>query len=100
MTHYDVSYKGLDRVTADKKAIKDIFLYVGDTEKMQVIIDLAKACRTAKEVQALNMSLAMFLGVSGYPFHALARKYCLAAYREWMHDGTDSVPTDEEGFSL
>jgi hypothetical protein len=43
-----------------------------------------------------------FAGISGRPFHAFCRRYCLNKYREWMasNDGGSPVQTDEEGFRI
>lgn len=111
----EISYKGLDRKRADEKAIQDIAGYLGD-ERVALFGDLvAYATCIEHEIemlgqdgkphkqtmQGLNMTFG-FAGISGYPFHAFCRRYCLSAYRTWMASSSDGQPveTDEEGFAL
>jgi hypothetical protein len=95
MTHYDVSYKGMDREEADRKALNDIAEYLGGVDKF---VEIVEACK-GETIQRINLWFAMG-GISGYPFHAFCRKYHLAAYREWMHAEPDPVLTDENGYSI
>lgn len=99
MTHYTTHYDNLSREQADIAAIHDIEEYLGSPDKMQHLINAAEMCQTVRDIVTLNMSMA-FAGISGRPFHALCRRHCLNAYRMWMADGEDSVPTDEQGFAL
>ena len=78
----------------DARAIKDLLDYVGQDKFNRLCVLAGKG-----DVNVLNFGMS-FAGVSGLPFHAFARKYCLEAYRAWMNDGADPVMTDEQGFAL
>lgn len=94
MSHYTQSYAGLSRKEADDRAIEDAKDYLSDRQ-WQTVLALCEG----GSIGALDFGLSI-AGVRGYPFHAIARRYCLAAYREWMHSGDDAVLTDDEGFAL
>lgn len=100
-THYDTATKSPEEL--DKKALEDIKDYLGRHEKgyemLLTLIDYAIQCRTAEDVQGLNFSLGM-VGISGRPFHAFCRKYCLPAFLLWLSSDTagGSVVHDEKGF--
>lgn len=106
--HYETSYKNLPREEADEKAIQDIMDYLGtektslfgDLVQLATYIELDKEIEGRKQtIQSLNMTFG-FGGISGYPFHAFCRRYCLSKYRAWMADGSDSISTDEQGFTI
>lgn len=93
MSHYTRRYAGLTRAEADTRAIEDAREYLSDKQWQTVL-----AICESGQVETLNFGLAI-AGVSGYPFHAIARRYCLDAYREWRASGEDGVATDAEGFA-
>lgn len=95
---YDISYANLPRHLADDKAIDDLKSYVGD-KPFAVLLQEADTINTDKDWQSFNNMLG-FIGVRGYPVHAFGRRYCLTAYREWMHSRNDPVPTDAHGFTI
>lgn len=107
MTHYNTNYSSIpDRTKKDEKAIQDIFDYIGSNQEFRdiLMVELGKCAErgTAKAFAQMNFTLS-FAGISGYPVHALGRKYCLESYRAWMHDTTDgneAVLTDEQGFPI
>lgn len=94
-----INYKA-PGVEADKKAVADAKVYLGDTWA-QLMYEMGRAAErgTAQAFQDINNALG-FVGVQGYPVHALGRTYMLKAYREWMHGGDDPVMTDEKGFEI
>ena len=103
--HYERSYKDLSREKADEKAIADIMEYLG-IERAHVFGDLVAYAvvleqipDTKFKVQSLNMMMGM-AGISGYPFHAFCRRYCLSKYREWMAAEPNPWSTDEQGFTI
>lgn len=83
-----------DRNEADALAIADIREYLS-SKQWQVVREMAEL----GNIDMVNLGLGI-AGVSGYPFHAFCRKYCLEAYRTWMHGGDDAVRTDEDGFTI
>ena len=91
--HTNISYANMSRHEADAEAIRDVVEWL-PPEGFTRCVELARAGKIA----TLNIAMG-FAGITGYPFHALARTINLAAYREWMHEGDDAVPTDEEGFA-
>lgn len=102
MSHYNTSYKHLaTREEKDAQAIKDIKEYA--TEKMWdlILVECGRAQErgTAGAFQSINFALN-FVGIQGYPIHAVGRSYCLTAYRAWMHDGDKPVMTDDKGFPI
>lgn len=96
MAFYEISYKSLSREQADLKAIHDTIDYLGD-QNWNIIREVLNDPEAT--IGAINRALG-FAGVTGYPFHAICRKYRLDDYRAWMAEGPDSVPTDEAGFAL
>lgn len=80
----------------DAKAIEDIRSWLGQ-ESWDTLMQLVGNPETT--IPQLNFALS-FAGVSGYPFHAFCRKYCLQPYREWMAAGEDSIQTDERGHGI
>lgn len=107
MTHYNTSYEvSTDpkiRQEQDEKAIADIMEYLGTAKAalfgdlVAVAVCIAQVPDTKFKINSLNMMMGM-AGISGRPFHAFCRRYCLKAYREWMSEGSDGVETDEMGF--
>ena len=107
MSHYTRNYAEFKtREEKDRQAILDIQEYVGRTSQAWEIILVecgkAEALGTAEAFQSINMALGMFVGVEGYPVHALGRKYCPTAYRAWMLSdvGGKPVPLDDQNFPL
>lgn len=100
MTHYDTSYKHLPRKEADEKALEDIKEYLGEEIYNNFVKEIEAGIATGDvTAKTINMYFG-FAGISGYPYHAFCRKYCLASYREWMHSGKDPVQTDENGYTI
>lgn len=91
---YEITYKDLPRWQADDKAIEDFKFFVGDKT-----FNILREEADKGNWRDINNSCG-FIGVKGYPVHAFGRRYCLTAYREWMHEGDDAVMTDEQGFKL
>jgi hypothetical protein len=88
-----------DLAARDEAAISDTKDYLGE-ERFELLSSALTACGSDKMVQDMNIAFS-FAGVSGLPFHAMCRKYCLEAYREWMHSGDDGTAlTDERGYRI
>ena len=100
MTHYTISYKGQN--DPDRAAIIDSLQYLSSSlSKRKLFIRGIKNPETT--INQLNMIMSMVIGINGYPFHALMRRYRLKDYREWMHSDSNGGPpvmTDERGFQL
>ena len=97
MTHHNVSYKSItDRKERDRRAIQDTIEYLGQ-DRWELLLEIIKT----DSISTINMTMG-FIGVSGYPFHAICRAYRLEDYRAWMasSDGGNPVQTDAEGFTL
>jgi hypothetical protein len=115
MSHYEKKYTSSDRKADDEQAIQDIVEYLGmkriplfgDLVQLAVCVEHEILCKGRdgelhkQTIEGLNMTLG-FAGISGRPFHAFCRRYCLNKYREWMasNDGGSPVQTDEEGFRI
>lgn len=99
MTHYEISYVDMPPVIADEHALKDIQEYLTPKQWDAALELAAEVAAGRTEFGAVRMGFTI-VGVSGYPFHAFCRKYCLEAYREWMHAGPNAVMTDSQGFPL
>ena len=84
------------RETRDLVALDDLSAWMGE-RRMGILLAEATKAVTAAHVARLNMVMS-FAGVTGLPFHAFCRANCLEAYRGWMADGDDGVPTDAAGF--
>jgi hypothetical protein len=102
MTHYNRYYNDSDgtREQLDERALNDIREYLGDKEKYDYLVSFAEAIDGEKRtVQHLNFAMA-FAGISGRPFHAFCRKYCLEHYKNWLRSdvGGEPVEPDEHGF--
>lgn len=106
MTHYDRHYNSADRHLNDADAVQDIHEYTSQKQwdaLMELVQELkADTSRTpSKKVRALSFPFHIFLGISGYPFHAFCRTFMLDEYRAYMADESiegKSVQTDAEGF--
>lgn len=94
--HTIVDYSG--RNDADRAALIDTVRYIGGRRFRKVI----RAAKTHADPSRYVNMLLSFMGVSGYPYHAFCRRYCLQAYREWMAEDSDgpAIQTDPNGFPL
>ena len=115
MTHYYTQYESGSREDKDEQAIKDIIDYLGTSpEKIILFAELAVLANCIEHevlcmsndgtprkqsIQGLNMTFGI-AGISGRPFHAFCRKFCLNKYREWLssNSGGEPVVSDEQGF--
>lgn len=97
--HYTMNYSEIsDRHERDAAAIADLQDYLGAAwNKLLPELELVEADGTSAAFQRINVILG-FCGASGYPIHALGRKYTPTAYRAWMADGGPAI--DEEGFTI
>jgi hypothetical protein len=95
MSQYTRSYTGLPRAKADEQAIADVKEYLTETQWNTMLVCFEEGW----PLQAMDLMLGL-AGVSGYPVHALFRRYALPAYREWMASEPDPMPTNEQGFPL
>jgi len=92
---YEISYNNGTPQELDAQAIDDTREYLGD--KFQILVDLATDPETS--IELLNIACC-FAGVTGRPFHALARKYRLAEYIAWRTTGEDAQSNvNTQGFS-
>lgn len=94
MSHYTRRYSGLSRAEADNQAIEDMKDFLSDKQWQTVVAMLEEGA----DIEPVNFGLGI-AGVSGYPFHALCRRYALERYRAWRAEGEDGVATDAEGFA-
>lgn len=96
---YNRHYIDADEAKNDADAVRDIKEYCNEAMYEALLVETGKvaAIGTAAAFQDLNMAMG-FCGIEGRPVHAWGRKYCLAAYRAWMHAG--NVMTDEHGFRI
>jgi hypothetical protein len=96
---YTANYGMIEDLAArDEAAISDTKDYLGEERFGFLVAELEKA-KAAEWINQMNIAFS-FAGISGLPFHAMCRKYALAAYREWMHSGDDAVMTDERGHRI
>ena len=106
--HYNRYYDGPEsREAKDERAIEDIKEYLNDPKKFDLLVEGAESIEKKGRpvgadkitVQKLNFIFGM-AGITGRPFHAFCRRYCLEPYKEWLRssDGGDPVPCGEEGF--
>lgn len=103
MTHYDISYKGMNRTEADAKAVQDIKDYCSE-KQWNALLEYAHWVEVGHKdfsFKRLKFMMQMFVGIQGYPIFAFGRTYCLKAYRAYMADDSEGGPieTDEQGFS-
>ena len=96
---YEIKYNETTREANDERAIQDAREYLGK-ETFELVEQAMIEIETAEDFGELELVLRLQAGLSGYPVFALARKHCLAPFREWMHTGDDAVLTDEQGYSL
>jgi hypothetical protein len=68
MTHYNISYEGLDPIEKQNKAIADIKEYMGEAK----FVDLTSKLRAAYPDCTIEQFTLMvsFAGVQGYPVKA------------------------------
>lgn len=101
-----IRYDGPDRKENDKRAISDSKDWLSSHfkegwdmwEQILVLCGETNQVGTSDAFQSLNVQLS-FVGIMGYPVHAIGRKYCPEAYRHWMtHDGYCEL--DSEGFQV
>lgn len=79
-----IDYSTIDDIVAkDRQAVKDALSFVGPT-RFKILVRAARD--PARPLQWTNMAMA-FAGVSGYPFHAFARRYMPAKYEAWINEG-------------
>ena len=96
---YEVNYADIgNRAARDDAAIADLRAYVS-ADAFTFLVEYAEGATLAEHIPPLRFALSTG-GISGLPFHAFCRRYCLAAYRAWMHEGEDAIHTDEQGFPL
>ena len=94
---YTINYADItDKFERDRKAVEDTKDYLGE-ERFNLIVRELQQVLTPEQVDSINMMFA-FAGISGLPFHAMMRKYCLYAYRQWMAAEPNPIPVDEHGF--
>jgi hypothetical protein len=100
MHKVEIDYKGLPRYVADDKAIDDIKNYCHGSKAWEILREEADRAKSAKDWKEIYIAMNL-AGIEGYPAHAFGRRYCLTAYREWMHSKDEQpVTTDEQGFKL
>ena len=93
---YTTDYTGLSNMERQSRALADVLHYLGE-ERMRKLV---------KHIRDPNMTIGElnvvcgFAGLKGAPFHALMREYRLTDYRAWMHDPSDPILTDEDGFII
>lgn len=68
MTHYDVSYAGLEGDEKQAKALQDIREYMGDDKFVKVCLELRKGGKP--EFESFQTACS-FGGIQGYPVRAL-----------------------------
>ena len=91
---YEITYDNASPKELDARAIADTQDYLG--ERFNTLVAMFQD--TTLSVVSLNIACS-FAGVSGRPFHALARKYRLADYIEWRTTGKDANPNiNAQGF--
>lgn len=98
--HTTVHYTEGTREEKDARAICDIQEYLDNEAKFQLLVDLAQEIDGNEcTVQQLNRAMGI-AGISGRPFHAFCRKYCLEQYINWLRSdvGGEPVECDAQGF--
>lgn len=101
MTHYNVDYsKTNDRDAGDRDAVWDLLEWC-NAKQWEILVQTAQSAKTIKDVQVLNFQMS-FVGVTGRPFMALCRCFCLDALKLWWHNPEDPPPVnatmDDNGF--
>lgn len=97
--HTEISYAHLSNEEADIASINDLREYLGE-DRFQLVTEALRQATKVEEVHLLINTLNIIAGVSGRPVHALARRECLALFREFMHSDPDPFPTDEQGYPI
>jgi len=97
--HSTVSYKDMSREAADAAALADIREYCSPKQWEALLTLSLQVSKGTAPIEALAFGFGV-AGISGYPFHAYCRHYCLGAFRTWMTEGVDGVPVDAQGFPL
>lgn len=99
MTHYDIDYSNLSREAADEKALRDIWEYVTPKQR-KAMLAYAEQVRLGKaDIQQLDATLQMIVGISGYPLEAFYRAHCLDAFKAWFAEAP-AVALDDAGFRI
>lgn len=100
---YERHYVGKSGPDLDRDAISDLRDYVSQDQwdtLQQAVGQLTAGSLTFKQFNFL-FGIA---GVTGRPFHAFCRRYCLEEYRAWMAEPSSEAPegiqTDEAGFRI
>lgn len=75
-----IRYADFPEAERERRAIIDIIRYIGAT-RYKLLVRMAKDANT--NLQAVNFSMA-FCGVSGFPFHAFAKRYMPKKYEAWI----------------
>lgn len=101
-TVVDYGREAKTREERDEAALRDIQEYCSERQ-WGALMEMARQVREGLlTIDHIDRGMGI-AGIGGYPFHAFCRKYCLEAYRTWMHtpDGDlRAVQTDEQGFRL
>lgn len=71
--HVDISYKGVP--DPDRKAVADCLNYLGKCAAFKELARMFKAAETPQDFHRLNFLCAMRIGIQGFPFFALIRRY-------------------------
>lgn len=109
-----------DKFERDRMALEDLESWYSDNKKMREHLrgiavaaneytrELSTDTETTRKafnaraielIEHINVGMSLS-GVSGLPFHAFCRKYCLKAYILWRESGDDGVPCDKAGFAI
>ena len=105
---YEISYKGMDGKAAEEKAINDVAEYLGsaraylfaDLVQLATCIEHKIPCQSndgslrLQKIQGLNMTFG-FAGITGFPFHAFAKRYYPKAYAEWIGEAETATSASE-----
>ena len=95
--HIEIHYEG-SRKERDEAAIRNLEDYIGAPHRFELLVNSIRNSREVGELEMIFNACDMFLGVSGLPIHALARRENLSLYRAWMAAGSDPWITDEQGY--
>lgn len=71
--HVDISYKNIPN--ADRKAVADCLSYLGKPAAFKELARMFKDAQEPKDFHRLNFLCAMRIGIQGFPFFALIRRY-------------------------
>ena len=101
MTHYTRAFNKSDRKQNDKDAIAECRSYLSTPVWEALLYEMGRAYEAGTAQACLQIAVATeFVGIRGYPFHALARCYFLPAYRAWMLSGDDPIELDADHFPI